>query len=89
MSAFLGEKTTLACCSDLLKAAIESQNWKDKCMGFTFLGMISDACKKSFKLNLEQVAMMTTSGFMNENPRVRFEALQSTGLLLNDLGPAF
>ena len=49
MASDLGEKTILACSSDLLKAAIGSQNWKEKCMGFMFLGMISEACKKSFK----------------------------------------
>lgn len=53
------------------------------------LGMISDACKKQFKQNLEDVAKMTVSGFGHENPRVRYEALQSTGLLLNDLAPEF
>ena len=58
-------------------------------MGFTFLGMISEACKKSFKTNLDDDAKMSVSGFQSENPRVRFEALQSTGLLLNDLAPTF
>jgi len=32
---------------------------------------------------------MSVSGFLSENPRVRFAALQSTGLLLNDLAPTF
>lgn len=58
-------------------------------MGFNYLGMISEACKKQFKLNIDDVAKMTVSGFAHENPRVRFEALQSTGILLNDLGPLF
>jgi hypothetical protein len=89
MSAHLGEKTTLMCTADLMKAAISSQDWKEKCMGFAFLGMISDACKKQFKKNLDEIAKLSVSGFDNENPRVRFEALQSTGLLLNDLAPTF
>lgn len=49
LSAFLGEKTTLACSSTLVKGGIESADWKEKCMGFAFLGMISEACKKQFK----------------------------------------
>ena len=58
-------------------------------MGFNMLGMISEACKKEFKANLADVAKQSVSGFANENARVRFEALQSTGLLLNDLAPTF
>lgn len=38
---------------------------------------------------MDDVAKMAVSGFAHENPRVRFEALQSTGLLLNDLAPQF
>ena len=87
MASYLGEKTTLHCSIHLVKSAIESSEWKEQCMGFSFLGMISDACKKQFKSNIDDVAKMTVSGFRNENPRVRFEALQSTGLLLNDLAP--
>ena len=56
-------------------------------MGFNMLGMISEACKKEFKANLDAVAKQSVSGFKSENARVRFEALQSTGLLLNDLAP--
>ena len=89
LSVFLGEKTTLACTSSLIKAAIDSPNWKEKCMGFVFLGQISEACKKSFLSNMDDVAKMSVSGFTHENPRVRYEALQSTGLLLNDLAPKF
>lgn len=54
-----------------------------------FLGQISEACKKSFLSNMDDVAKMSVSGFTHENPRVRYEALQSTGLLLNDLAPKF
>jgi hypothetical protein len=79
----------LACSSSIIKGGIESNDWKEKCMGFNYLGMISEACKKQFKLNIDDVAKMTVSGFAHENPRVRFEALQSTGILLNDLGPLF
>jgi hypothetical protein len=38
LSVFLGEKTTLACSSSLIKSAIDSPNWKEKCMGFVMLG---------------------------------------------------
>ena len=89
MSAYLGEKTTLQCSTSLIKGAIASQDWKEQAMGYTFLGMISEACKKQFSANLEDVAKMSVSGFAHPNPRVRFEALQSTGLLLTDLAPKF
>jgi hypothetical protein len=89
LTVFLGEKTTLVCTTTLVKAAIESPDWKEQCMGFVFLGQISEACKKSFLSNLDDVAKMSVSGFQHENPRVRYEALQSTGLLLNDLAPKF
>ena len=75
LSVYLGEKTTLACTTNLIKAAIDSPNWKEKCMGFMFLGQISEACKKSFLSNMDDVAKMSVSGFTHENPRVRYEAL--------------
>jgi hypothetical protein len=56
-------------------------------MGYRFLGMISEACKKEYSKNIEEVAKMSAQGLMSENPRIRYEALQSVGLLLNDLKP--
>jgi hypothetical protein len=44
-------------------------------MGFVFLGQISEACKKSFLNNMDDVAKMSVSGFTHENPRVRYDAL--------------
>lgn len=73
----------------ILPGAIGSTVWKEQVMGFTMLGMISESVKKSFKSNLDDVAKMSVSGFASENPRVRYAALQSTGLLLNDLAPTF
>jgi hypothetical protein len=70
-----------------VQAGIASPDWKEQVMGFTMLGMISEACKKEFKANLGEVARSSVSGFNSANARVRFEALQSTGLLLNDLAP--
>jgi len=32
-------------------------------MGFNMLGMISEACKKEFKANLDSVAKQSVSGF--------------------------
>ena len=88
-SVFVGEKTTLTCCSDLLKAAIGSSDWKENWMGYKFLGMISEACKKAFKSNLTEIAQMSASGLTSQNPRVRYEALQSVGTLLIDQSPNF
>lgn len=75
LSAYLGEKTTLACCLTLIKQGIQSEDWKEKCMGFTMLGMVSETCKKTFKKNIDDVAKMSVSGFPHPNPRVRYEAL--------------
>jgi hypothetical protein len=85
----IGEKTTLTCCSDLLKAAIGSADWRENWMGYKFLGMISESCKKSFKTNLNEVAKMGATGILSQNIRVRYEALQSVGTLLMDQSPAF
>lgn len=89
ISVYLGEKTTLGCVTALVKSGVESAEWKEQVMGFSCLGMISEACKKQFKANLEDVAKMSVSGFGSPNARVRWEAMQSTGLLLNDLAPTF
>lgn len=89
ISVHLGEKTTLATMTDIIKAAIQSADWKEQWMGFKFLGMISEACNKSFSKNLTEIAQMSASGIVNENPRVRFEAMQCTALLIQDLSPNF
>jgi len=87
LSAYLGEKTTLYSSSNIIKLALESTNWKEQFMGLRFLGMISDACKKQFKKNIDEVTKMCAQGLTSENPRIRYEALQSVGLLMNDLKP--
>lgn len=87
LSVFIGEKTTLACSTTILKAAIESAEWKEKFMGYRFLGMISEACRKSFEKNIEEIVKMGVSGLIIDNPRIKYESLQATGLLLNDLKP--
>ena len=56
-------------------------------MGYRYLGMISEACKKSFEKNIEEISKMSVSGLVIDNPRIKYESLQATGLLLNDLKP--
>jgi hypothetical protein len=34
-------------------------------MGFKYLGMISEACKKQFKQNIQDVAQMSASGLLS------------------------
>ena len=87
LSVFIGEKTTLACSTNIIKAAIESQDWKEKFMGYRLLGMISEACKKTFEKNLDEIVKMAVSGLPIDNPRIKYESLQATGLLLNDIKP--
>lgn len=89
MSVFLGEKTMLACCSELLKSAISSTEWKEQWMGYKFLGMLAEACQKSFKANMSEIAKMACSGLIINNDRIRFEALQCTGFLIDTLSPDF
>jgi hypothetical protein len=36
-------------------------------MGYKFLGMISEACKKSFKANLDEIAKMVAPGMLQAN----------------------
>jgi hypothetical protein len=58
-------------------------------MGYSFLANISEACKKKFKTNLAEVAQMGGQGLMSSNLRVRYEAMQSLGFLLNEQSPHF
>ena len=48
-----------------MKAAIASSDWKENWMGYKFLGMISEACNKSFKANLADVAQMSAQGMLS------------------------
>jgi hypothetical protein len=52
-----------------------------------FLGMISEACAKTFKKSLEEIIRMSAIGLIDSHPIVRFNALMSLGLLLNVLSP--
>lgn len=49
--------------------------------------MISDTCAETFRKNIDEIIKMSASGLLHENPRVRYEALTSLGLLLNELSP--
>lgn len=53
-------------------------------MGFSFLANVSEACKKQFKSNLDDIAKMAASGIVNSHPRVRYAAMHCTGFLLNE-----
>jgi len=47
--------------------------------------MISDTCSETFRKNMEDVIKMSALGMMDAHPRVRYQALTSLGLLLNEL----
>jgi importin-5 len=49
--------------------------------------MISDTCVEMFRKSLDEIMKMSATGLLDPHPRVRYEALTSLGLLLNELAP--
>jgi len=58
-------------------------------MGYSILGFISPSCKKEFQKNIGNVVKMAVSGIQSKHPRVRWDALMATGMLINELSPDF
>ena len=88
IASFLGEKTTVACTTQIIKQAIDHKDsWQIRQAGYLFLGMVSDTCAETYKKSLEEIMRMSASGLLDAHPRVRYEALTSLGLLLTEFAP--
>lgn len=83
----LGEKTTIACVTDLIKQAISNEKWTIRQAGFLMLGMVADTCEKTFRKNRDEIVKMAAGGVLDAEARVRYESLTCLGLLLNVLSP--
>lgn len=80
----IGEKTILACSSDLIKEAITNEDWKVRVAGYFFLGFLSESCKAAFLQNLEEIMRMAASGVVDQNPRVKYAGISCLGLMLSE-----
>jgi hypothetical protein len=88
MAESLGEKTMLATCTDIIKESIgRTDNWLYRQAGYTFLGMISEHCGKSFRKNIQEILMLCAGGLKDEHVRVRYSSLMALGLMLNVVSP--
>ena len=88
IASFLGEKTIIACTTQIIKEAIEQKDsWQLRQAGYLFLGMISETCGEMFKKNIDEIMKMSANGLLDPHPRVRYEALTSLGLLLTEQAP--
>jgi len=83
----VGEKTTLAATSELIKEAITHQDWKVRVGGYFFLGFLAESCKESFSQNLDEIMKIAASGVVDSHPRVRFAGIACLGLMLSEQAP--
>lgn len=83
----IGEKTTIAATTELLKASIVDGNWKVRHAGYFFLGYLAEACKTSFAENLDEIMRMAASGCVDPHPRVKYAGLTCLGLMLQEQAP--
>lgn len=84
----LGQKTILKCTNQLIFMGVNrTDSWQFRQAGFTFLGMISEACEKKFKKEFDDILALIAKGMTDEHPRVRYQALMALGLILNVASP--
>jgi hypothetical protein len=49
--------------------------------------MIAESCAKIIKKNIHEIFGLLAAGLTDEHPRVRYQALTSLGLILNETSP--
>lgn len=78
----------LACTSTLIYQSTNNiENWQYRQAGFTFLGMIAEACSKKFKKDFTDTVKLIGQGLFDSHERVRYSALMALGLILNVASP--
>ena len=82
-----GEKTTVEATTDIIKNAIQSEDWKFRQAGYYLLGYITESCKKIFGQNLDEIMKMAASGVEDSHPRVKYAGLTCLGLMLSEHSP--
>ena len=83
----IGEKTALACTTQLINESIKHADWKVRHAGFVALAMISEPCEKSFRKNIDEIVKMMAPGLVDEHARVRYQAMMALGLTMNTQSP--
>ena len=83
----IGEKTALACTTQLINESIKHADWKVRHAGFVALAMISEPCEKSFHKNIDEIVKMMAPGLVDEHARVRYQAMMALGLTMNTQSP--
>jgi len=87
ISSALGDKITIVASSQIINEALKRSEWQYRQAGFLFLAMIAESCAKIIKKNLDEIFALLAGGLTDEHPRVRYQALTSLGLILNETSP--
>jgi hypothetical protein len=83
----IGEKVALGGMQMLITGSVQSEIWQHRMGGYICVGQISNPCKKAFLSNIQEIMGLPSKGLMDQNVRVRYEAITSLGLLLTELAP--
>ena len=89
ISEALGDKVTITASSQVINELVKHEDWKFRQAGFLFLAMISATCSKTIRKNMDEIFTMNFNGLLDQHPRVRYQALMSIGLIMNELSPDF
>ena len=84
---FIYNLDTIQSWSDLLRSAIQSDDWKQRYAGYSFLSHISEAWSKLFKENLDEMIRMVANGVVDGHPRVKHIGLECFALFIKDQTP--
>ena len=66
---------------------LKSADWTRQHTGLLTIGMIAEGCHESFSKNLAEILNMLLPYLASENPRLRWAALTSLGLLCSEFEP--
>jgi hypothetical protein len=61
----LGEKAIMAASSALIKACIQSGDWKQRQAGYMVMGLIAEACRESMTKNMNEAMQLACSGIVD------------------------
>eukprot|EP01121_Diplochlamys_sp_Union-15-3_P011705 TRINITY_DN3423_c0_g1_i1.p1 TRINITY_DN3423_c0_g1~~TRINITY_DN3423_c0_g1_i1.p1 ORF type:complete len:876 (-),score=130.93 TRINITY_DN3423_c0_g1_i1:36-2663(-) len=85
----LGGETLLPVIIEYASVLLKNENWKNRRTGLLAISQIGEGCTQSMKPILSQILSMVLSCCRDSDPRVRWAAANTIGLLSTDFGPKF
>lgn len=81
------EKVTLASCGPVIGQCLQQGDWNVRQAGYMTSGLISEACSKHMKTNMDTAFQTACAGIKDDHPRVKYAGLYCLSSLLVQLKP--